>query len=323
MLPLYPEIRPYNQSHLAVSGGHQLYYEESGTPDGLPVVVIHGGPGAGCSDQMRRFFDPEHYRIILYDQRGAGQSEPHAETNNNTSEALVDDLEQLRQHLKIDRWVLFGGSWGSTLALLYAEVYPAQVSAMVLRGIFLGRQQDLDWLYRSGAGRYFPEEWERFLEPVEGATGTDLVEDYYQLLHGSNDLARVGAAKAWARWEAVNASLRPSTQSLDYFTQTHVALSLARISAHFFREKCFLAENQILEAAGALAGIPGTIVHGRYDMICPPEQAWALSKHWPDAELDFIREGGHSAFDPANVDALVRATQKWSRYLRHDPGRAE
>lgn len=323
MLPLYPEIRPYNESHLAVGGGHQLYFEESGTAEGLPVVVIHGGPGAGCSDQMRRFFDPEHYRIILYDQRGAGRSEPHADTDHNTSADLVEDLEQLRQHLKIDRWLLFGGSWGSTLALLYAEAHPDRVLVMILRGIFLGRQQDLDWLYQSGAGRYFPEEWERFIEPVEGVSGTDLIEAYHQLLHGSNDLARVGAAKAWARWEAVNASLRPSSQSLDYFTQTHVALSLARISAHYFRNRCFLAENQILAQASVLSGIPGTIVHGRYDMICPPEQAWALSKHWPDAELDFIREGGHSAFDPANVDALIRATERWSRYLRQDPGRAE
>jgi proline iminopeptidase len=323
MLPLYPEIRPYNQSTLTVSGGHRLYFEESGTQDGLPVVVIHGGPGAGCSDQMRRFFDPEHYRIILYDQRGAGRSEPHAETDNNTTADLVDDLEQLRQHLNLDRWMLFGGSWGSTLALLYAQANPGRVTAMILRGIFLGRQQDLDWLYESGAGRYFPEEWERFQEPVDGATGSDLIEAYYQLLHGSNDLARVGAAKTWARWEAANASLRPNSQSLEYFTQTHVALSLARISAHYFRNGCFLSGNQILDQASVLAGIPGTIVHGRYDMICPPEQAWSLSRHWPDGELEFIREGGHSGFDPANVDALVRATEKWSRYLLSDPGRVE
>ena len=323
MLPLYPEIRPYVQSVLNVSNGHRLYYEESGTANGLPVVVLHGGPGAGCSEQMRRFFDPENYRIILYDQRGSGRSEPHADTDHNTSADLVDDLDQLRRHLNLDKWVLFGGSWGSTLALLYAQTYPERVSAMILRGIFLSRQQDIDWLYQSGAGRYFPEEWGRFLEPVDGCTGTELIETYYQLLHGSNDLARVGAAKAWARWEAVNASLRPSSQTLDYFTQTHVALSLARISSHFFRNHCFLAENQILAQAAAFSGIPGTIVHGRYDMICPPEQAWSLSKHWPEAELDFIREGGHTAFDPANVDALIRATQKWSRHLLNDPGRVE
>jgi proline iminopeptidase len=272
---------------------------------------------------MRRFFEPENYRIILYDPRGSGRAEPHADTDHNTSADLVDDLDQLRRHLNLDKWVLFGGSWGSTLALLYAQTYPERVSAMILRGIFLSRQQDIDWLYQSGAGRYFPEEWERFLEPVDGCTGTELIETYYQLLHGSNDLARVGAAKAWARWEAVNASLRPSSQTLDYFTQTHVALSLARISSHFFRNHCFLAENQILAQAAAFSGIPGTIVHGRYDMICPPEQAWSLSKHWPEAELDFIREGGHTAFDPANVDALILATQKWSRHLLNDPGRVE
>ncbi|MHA7878721.1 MAG: prolyl aminopeptidase [Saccharospirillum sp.] len=316
MLPLYPDIRPFATEMLDVGEGHRLYVEQCGTAGRLPVLVLHGGPGAGCSEQLRRFFDPEHYHIILFDQRGSGRSEPHAETHANDSDRLVADMERLRQHLSLEKWLLFGGSWGSTLALLYAQAHPERVMAMVLRGIFLGRQQDMDWLYRSGASRYFPEEWARFQEPVQGCAGAELIEQYYQRVHGSNDLARVSAAKAWARWEAVNASLRPSQQSLDYFTSTHVALSLARVSTHYFRHHCFLQPNQILDRARRLAGIPGILVHGRYDMVCPPDQAWALAQAWPDAELDLVRESGHSAYDPATVDALVRATQRFS----HDFG---
>lgn len=322
MLPLYPELRPFKTEHLPVTDGHRLYLEQSGTPGGLPVVVVHGGPGAGCSDQMRRFFDPERYHIILFDQRGSGRSEPHAETESNTASDLVADLECIRTHLGLDKWMLFGGSWGSTLSLLYAQQYPQQTMALILRGVFLGRQTDLDWLYDNGAARYFPEEWERFVEPVDGKAGADLIEAYYQLLHGSNDLARVSAAKSWARWEAVNASLRPSQQSLEYFTATHVALSLARVSSHYFRNRCFLDENQLLRDSPLLEGLPGTIVHGRYDMICPPDQAWQLSRHWPEAELDLIREGGHSAFDPAIVDALIRATQRWAHHFGSGDGEA-
>jgi len=322
MLPLYPELRPFKTEQLPVTDGHRLYLEQSGTPGGLPVVVVHGGPGAGCSPQMRRFFDPERYHIILFDQRGSGRSEPHAETTANTPADLMADLERIRTHLGLDDWILFGGSWGTTLSLLYAEQYPQHAKALILRGVFLGRQADLNWLYKDGASRYFPEEWERFVEPVDGKNGEDLIESYYQLLHGSNDLARVSAAKAWARWEAVNASLRPSQQSLDYFTATHVALSLARVSSHYFRNRCFLEENQLLRHSQHLEGIPGTIVHGRYDMICPPDQAWQLAMHWPDAELDLIREGGHSAFDPAIVDALVRATQRWAHHFGSGDGEA-
>lgn len=322
MLPLYPDIRPFHSEQLAVGDGHRLYLEQSGTPGALPVVVIHGGPGAGCSPQMRRFFDPERYHILLYDQRGAGRSEPHAETRSNTTADLIEDLERLRRHLGLDDWVLFGGSWGSTLALLYAQQYPQRVRALILRGVFLGRQQDLDWLYRDGAARYFPEEWERFIEPVGPLSGDDLIAAYRDLLHGSNDLARVGAAKAWARWEAVNASLRPNRQSLDYFTATHVALSLARISSHYFSNHCFVEPDQVLRRADRLNGIPGHIVHGRYDMICPPDQAWALAGRWPQAELDLVREGGHSAFDPGIVDALVRATQAVAQRLGKGDGEA-
>ena len=309
MLPLYPEIRPFDRQWLPVSDGHRLYVEQAGTAGTIPVVVVHGGPGAGFSEQLRRFFDPEHFHIILYDQRGAGRSEPHAELNQNDSQHLVEDLEALRQHFGLESWVLFGGSWGATLSLLYAQTYPHRCRALVLRGVFLGRQRDVDWLYGGGAGRYFPEEWERFIEPVSGLSGRALIDAYAELFNGSNDLARVGAAKAWARWEAVNASLRPSQQSLDYFTSTHVALSLARITCHYIQHQFFMQPDQLLQQAHRLAGIPGYIVQGRYDMVCPPDQAWQLAQQWPDAELDMVREGGHSGFDPAMVDALIRATQ--------------
>ncbi|PTY37565.1 prolyl aminopeptidase [Saccharospirillum sp. MSK14-1] len=309
MLPLYPEIRPFDRQWLTVSDGHRLYVEQAGTAGALPVVVVHGGPGAGFSEQLRRFFDPEHFHIILYDQRGAGRSEPHAELSHNDTPRLMNDLEALRQHLGIESWVLFGGSWGATLSLLYAQAYPHRCLALILRGVFLARQLDVDWLYGGGAGRYFPEEWERFIEPVSGKTGQALVEDYAKLFNGANDLARVGAAKAWARWEAVNASLRPSQQSLDYFSSTHVALSLARVGCHYIRQQFFIEPDQILQQADRLAGIPGYLVHGRYDMVCPPDQAWQLAQRWPDAELDLVREGGHSGFDAAMVDALIRATQ--------------
>jgi proline iminopeptidase len=315
MKTLYPEIRPYHTEMLPVGDNHELYLELSGTPGGIPVLVIHGGPGAGCSDKMRRFFDPERYHIIVFDQRGSGRSTPHAETENNSTLHILEDIERIRAHLNVSRWVLFGGSFGATLALLYAEEHPKTVVGMILRGVFLGRQQDLDWLYRRGAGRFFPEEWERFKGPVTDTTEDDLLESYYQILHGENELAKVGAAKAWARWEASNSSFRPNQSSQDYYTATHTALALARISSHFFRNQCFMDTDQILKNVNKLDGIPAYIVHGRYDMICPPDQAWELAERWPSAELDLIREGGHSAFDHAMVDALIRCTGRLAHRL--------
>jgi len=315
MKALFPEIRPYRTDMLDVGDGHQLYLECSGTPSGIPILVVHGGPGAGCSDQMRRFFDPERYHIIVFDQRGAGRSTPHAETQNNSTQHILNDMELIRDYLGVTRWVLFGGSFGATLSLLYAEKHPTQVCGLILRGVFLGRQQDLDWLYRQGAGRFFPEEWQRFLKPVEDLKGTDLIDSYYNLLHGENELAKVSAAKAWARWEAANSSFRPNQSSKDYYTATHTALALARISSHFFQHQCFLETDQILNQVDQLRGIPGYIVHGRYDMICPPDQAWELANRWGDGELDLVREGGHSAFDSAMLDALIRSTNKLARRL--------
>lgn len=315
MKTLYPDIRPYQTEMLPVGNGHELYLERCGTPSGIPVLVVHGGPGAGCSEKMRRFFDPEQYHIIIFDQRGAGRSKPYASTEHNDIDETLADMESIRQHLNIHKWVLFGGSFGATLSLLYAQKHRSHVCGLVLRGVFLGRQQDLDWLYRQGAGRFFPEEWQHFMEPIAEMDGEDVIDKYHQVLQGENELAKLGAAKAWARWEATCSSFRPNQSSQDYYTATHTALALARISTHYFKHRCFLKEDQILQEVGHLDGIPGYIVQGRYDMVCPPDQAWLLSQQWLTAELDLVREGGHSAFDGAMVDALVRATHRLANRL--------
>ncbi len=312
---LYPDIVPRREFHLEVDPPHVLYVEESGNPHGIPVLFVHGGPGAGCAAFNRRFFDPDLYRIILFDQRGAGRSEPHAELRDNHTAALVEDMEKIRQELGIERWMLFGGSWGSTLSLVYAQAHPERVLGMVLRGVFLCRRQDIDWFYQYGASQIFPEYWEDFVAPIPAGRRHQMVDAYYELLTGDNDLARMSAAKAWSVWEGRTATLRPNEGLEQHFSEPHLALSLARIEAHYFRNNAFLEENQILEQAGTLQGIPGVIVHGRYDMICPAENAFALHQAWPEAELQIIRDCGHSATEPGLVDALVRATATMARLL--------
>ncbi len=315
MQVLYPEIKPYQTHCITVDAPHELYVEESGKPDGLPVVFVHGGPGAGCSHQDRRFFDPEKYRIILFDQRGAGRSTPHAELEGNSTQALVADMEVIRETLGIDQWVLFGGSWGSTLSLVYAQTHPERVLAMILRGIFLCRDEEIHWFYQEGASRIFPDYWEDYLHPIPEAERGNMLKAYYQRLTGQNELAKMAAAKAWSLWEGRCATLRPSAEVVDHFSDPHLALSLARIEAHFFINQSYLEPNQILRDAGKLEGIPGIIVHGRYDMICPLDNAYALYQAWPDSELDIIRDAGHSSREPGIVDALVRATEKVAHRL--------
>ncbi len=310
MHPLYPAIKPYNKTTLAVSNLHTLYIEESGDPDGQPILFVHGGPGAGCSSEDRRFFDPEKYRIILFDQRGSGRSTPHAELTNNTTQDLINDIELIRNHLSIDKWVLFGGSWGSTLSLLYAQQHSSCVSGMILRGIFLCRQQDIDWFYQKGASLIFPDYWREFVEPISYNQRNNMVEAYYQLLTGDNELAKMNAAKHWSLWEGRCATLRPNPDVVETFSDTHFALSLARIEAHYFLNHSFIQENQILDNMEALENIPATIIHGRYDIICPLDNAIALHRAWPSAELHIIREAGHASRDPGIVDALVRATDE-------------
>lgn len=310
MLTLYPEIKPYTTQRLKVDSLHELYIEESGNPDGMPALVIHGGPGGGCDPQMRRFFDPDNYRIIIYDQRGAGRSTPHASLEGNNTAELISDIEQIRKALNIDSWLVFGGSWGATLGLLYAQSFPEHVQAMILRGIFLCRQKDLDWLYlEGGASRFFPDKWQTFIDPVKASQRDDLLNAYYHLLTSDNELKRMGAAKAWSGWEAQCSTLTPSKKLIDNFCDPHKALALARIECHYFRNKGFITENQILSNIDRVAHIPATIIHGRYDMVCPVDNAAALHKDWLSAKLQVIREAGHASSEPSIIDALVHATQ--------------
>ncbi|MFM8453733.1 MAG: prolyl aminopeptidase [Gammaproteobacteria bacterium] len=317
LLGLFPGIRPYNIHELKVDEIHTLYIEESGDIDGLPIVFLHGGPGFGTDPDHRRFFDPEEYRIILFDQRGCGNSKPHGELKANTTQDLIEDLEKIREHLNIEKWILFGGSWGSTLALVYAETYPERVMALVLRGIFLCRPEDLAWFYASGgASRIFPDAWEQFITNVPEPERSNIIAYYYKKLLGDDELARMGAAKAWAEWEGCCSTLQPNQHVLQRFMNPHVALSLARIEAHYFMNQAFLEPNQILHHAAQLKGIPGTIIHGRYDVICPLDNAYSLHKAWADSELLIVRDAGHSACELGIINALVTTTNNLAHKFR-------
>jgi len=323
VLLLYPEIRPYQTSMLDVGDGHQLYLEESGNPDGIPVLFVHGGPGAGCGRQDRCFFDPERYRIILFDQRGSGRSTPHACLDDNHSSALVADMEAIRLHLGVERWLLFGGSWGSTLSLLYAQAYPQRVLGMVLRGVFLCRQQDINWFYQQGASLIFPDYWEDYLHPIPEDERHEMVSAFYRRLTGNNELAKMACAKAWSVWEGRCATLRPNPDVVESFADPHMAIALARIEAHYFYNNAFMAENQLLQQVDKLEGIPGIIVHGRYDMVCPLDNALSLHHLWHDSELHIVRDAGHASREPGIVDALIRATRAMARRFADDyPSRA-
>lgn len=315
MRDLYPKIKPYVSHTLKVDALHELHVEECGSPDGIPVLFVHGGPGAGFSPVHRCFFDPEKYRIILFDQRGSGKSLPHASLEDNTTPHLIGDMEFIRKHLGIKRWLLFGGSWGSTLSLVYAQTHPERVLGLVLRGIFLCRPEEIRWFYQEGASHIFPDYWEDFLRPIPEAERDDLLAAYYRRLTGDNELVRMATAKAWATWEGRTSTLHPSKRVVDHFSEPHNALSLARIESHFFAHDSFLEDNQILRDAGRLADIPGIIVQGRYDVVCPMQSAWDLQRAWPTAELQIIPDAGHSAFEPGIVDALVRATDSMARRL--------
>lgn len=309
MLTLYPEISAYQEHRIRVQPPHELYAEESGNPDGIPVLFVHGGPGGGCSANDRRFFDPSLYRIILFDQRGSGHSRPHASLEHNSTTQLVEDMEVIRETLGIEKWMLFGGSWGSTLSLIYAETHPKRVTGMILRGIFLCRSRDIHWFYQEGTSRLFPDYHDAFIKVVPEDERNDVVNSYYRQLTSSNELEKMAAAKAWSIWEGRCATLRPNTHVVDDFAEPHKALSLARIEAHYFVNNAFIAENQIIDQADRLADIPGIIIHGRYDVICPLDNAYALQQAWPKADLQIIRDAGHSSSEPGIIDALVRATR--------------
>ena len=318
MLALYPDIKPYAEHQLAVDSTHTLYIEECGTPSGIPILFLHGGPGGGTEPFNRRFFNPEKYRIILFDQRGCGKSRPHGSLENNTTQHLIDDIEKIRAHLGVEQWVLFGGSWGATLALLYAQSFPEQVTAMILRGVFLSRKKDLHWLYQEGANRVFPEAWQEFIKPIPASERGNLLDAYNKRLNSDNEIVRMSASKAWSTWEGSCATLRPSTRVMDHFTDPHTALSLARIEVHYFLNNSFIEENQIINNMGTIQSIPGIIVHGRYDMVCPLDNSLALCQAWDNAELNIIREAGHASSEPGISDALVKATNELAAFLEKE-----
>jgi proline iminopeptidase len=316
VLVLYPELKPYNRHQLRVSEVHELYLDEAGNPDGIPILFIHGGPGSACDFASRRYYDPAVYRIVTFDQRGCGRSTPHAELEENDTASLIADIEVIRQFLDIDKWVLFGGSWGSTLALLYAQQYSDRVLAMVLRGIFLCRRADLDWLYVEGASRVFPDHWKEFVEFIPVEERGNLMEAYYRRLTGQDELVRMAAARSWISWEIHCSRLRPNPDVQKNIAKQHNALAMSRIEAHYFINDGFIEENQILNNLSRISRIPVKIIHGRYDMVCPLDNATTLHENWPAAELYVVRDAGHSAQEPGITDALIRATDDLAKELR-------
>lgn len=310
--PLYPEIQPYRRGRLRVSAIHELYYEECGNPAGKPAVVLHGGPGDGISPFLRQLHDPAAYRIILFDQRGCGASTPHAELAENTTWDLVADIERLRHHLGIARWQVVGGSWGSTLALVYAEVHVDRVSELIVRGIFTLRQSEIRWFYQRGADALFPDLWESFVAPIPEAERHDLLAAYHRRLTGRDGAEMLACARAWSLWEGATISLLPDAERLAEFGEDRFALAFARIECHYFMNRGFFArDGQVLAEAPRLAGIPGVIIQGRYDVVTPMETAWALHKVWPAADFVVVPDGGHTGTEPGISDALVRATDRF------------
>jgi proline iminopeptidase len=308
---LYPPIEPYEGGRLEVGDGHSLYWERCGTPGAKPVVFLHGGPGAGCSPAHRRQFDPARYDILLFDQRGCGRSTPHASLEANTTWHLVEDIERLREQSGHESWMVFGGSWGSTLALAYAESHPERVTELVLRGIFTFRQSEVDWLYRYGASEVYPDKWRDFLAPIPEAERDDLVAAYQRRLTGPDPETRLAAAKAWSQWEAETVTLLPSPATIAAHTSDDFAVAIARIENHYMANRGWLEENQLIANAGRLKNIPAVIVQGRYDMCTAPSAAWDLHEAWPEARLEIVH-GGHLFSEPAVLDGLIRASDEFA-----------
>lgn len=308
----YPSIAPYKTDHLKVSDIHSLYFEEVGNPLGTPVVFLHGGPGGGISPDHRRFFDPNHYRIILFDQRGCGQSTPHAELRENTTWDLVSDIEKIRAHLGIEKWIVFGGSWGSTLALAYAITHGERVKALCLRGIFLCRPSEIRWFYQEGASHIFPDFWQTYRDFISASERGDFVKAYYKRLTSSDEKLRLDAAKVWSKWESATSYLFVKKEAIDEFEDPHKALAFARIECHYFINNSFFeTENFLLENASKLKDIPGVIVQGRYDVVCPAKSAWELHQAWPESQLQIIADAGHSASEPGIRSALIAAMDRF------------
>jgi proline iminopeptidase len=310
---LYPPIEPFETGMLDVGDGHRLYWERCGTRGAKPVVFLHGGPGSGCSARQRQQFDPARYDILLFDQRGCGRSLPFASLDNNTTWDLVADIERLREQIMgVERWMVFGGSWGSTLSLSYAQTHPDRVTELVLRGIFLSRQNELDWLYKYGASELYPEGWADFAGHVPEDERGDLIEAYHRRLTSDDPAIQLAAAKAWSMWEALTVTLLPDHEMLAEFTEDAHAIAVARIENHYFRNDCWLKEGQLLANAERLKGIPGIIVQGRHDCCTPPSAAFDLKQAWPEVELQIVPDGGHLFSEPGITDGLVRASDRFA-----------
>ena len=310
---LFPPIEPFNSGFME-RDGHQIYYEQCGNPNGKPAVFLHGGPGGGGSTAVRRFFDPKKYHVVIFDQRGCGRSKPHGCLEKNTTWDLVEDIEALKNMLRIENWLVFGGSWGSTLSLAYSQTYPASVSEMVLRGIFMLRKKELDWFYQEGASNIFPEAWEKFLEPIDENQRDDLMSAYHKIFKSDNEEKKLAAAIAWSRWEGSTSSLSYNPDMADSFSNPQFALAFALIENHYFVNKGFLEhENQLIESGiDIIRNIPTTIVQGRYDIVCPMTTAWELAKNWPEAKLIVAPSSGHTAFEKEITHELIKATNGYA-----------
>jgi proline iminopeptidase len=309
---LYPPIEPFRHGFLRVSEVHEIYYEESGNPLGKPAIFLHGGPGAGSDRRARQFFDPQHYRIVVFDQRGCGRSRPTASLVENTTWHLVADIERLRKHLGIERWLVFGGSWGSTLALAYSEAHPERVTEIVLRGIFLLRYAEIRWLYQHGASEIFPDYWEAYRDVIPVDERDDYLNAYYRRLTGTDQRTALAAARAWSVWEASTSFLRSNQDNIKKWSEDEFALAVARIESHYFVNRGFLrSETQLLDDVERIRNIPTTIVQGRYDIVCPATSAWDLHRVWPEADFRLVPDAGHSAFEIGNINELVAATDRY------------
>lgn len=313
LLSLFPPLEPFNFGFME-KDNHRIYYEQCGNPDGKPAVFLHGGPGGGGSTQVRRFFDPDKYHVVIFDQRGCGRSLPHGCLENNTTWDLVEDIENLKVKLGIKQWLVFGGSWGSTLALAYSQTYPDSVSEMVLRGIFMLRKKELDWFYQYGASNIFPEAWQKFIEPIEHNERDDLMAAYHKIFLSNNEEKKLNAAIAWSRWEGSTSSLSYNPDMANSFSDPKFALAFALIENHYFVNKGFLEhENQLIESGiNIIRDIPTVIVQGRYDIVCPISTAWELSQNWPEAELIIAPSSGHTAFELEITHELIKATNTFA-----------
>ncbi|MCF1449916.1 prolyl aminopeptidase [Agrobacterium vitis] len=314
---LYPEIEPFETGDLDVGDGHVIHWERVGTRGAKPAVFLHGGPGGGINPSQRRVFDPALYDVILFDQRGCGKSTPHAHLDANTTWHLVADIERLRDMIGVEKWLVFGGSWGSTLALAYAQTYPERVSELVLRGIYTLTKAELDWYYQFGVSEMYPDRWEHFIAPIPVEERHDMISAYHRRLTGEDKEVQLACARAWSQWEGATISLIPNIQQIENFGEDHYAIAFARLENHFFMNRIWMEDGQLLRDAHKLKGIPGVIVHGRYDMPCPLRYAWELSKLWPDADLHIVEAAGHAMSEPGILDQLIRATDRFAGKIQN------